>query len=320
MLLWKETEKVSINLRKYISDIRTLEIQRETLSLSIQSTRQKINQLCCPRKITTKENPVNLNFTRMFSGRLILIVAALTFGFYFTSLGSKEAAKEYYILATGQKVHGDGSFYYTIAAVLGGIVGIAIISMIIQYIVQMRRYKDIEQKNANQYHQETKFEEERLAREKTLQNKYKDALHTLENCYKETRNTLEALYNKNIIYAKYHNNLVAICMFHEYFESGRCTTLTGHEGAYNIFETEIRLGIIITNQEIIMKMLDKIQRNQYSLYTAIQQINKQQNRIMSSLNNISLDQKALNQNLEYLLYSTTAIKHNSDIALLYSLS
>ena len=62
--------------------------------------------------------------------------------------------------------------------------------------------------------------------------------------YEKIIRNLVSFYSKNIIYPKYRG-LVPIAAFYEYFNSGRCDTLTGHEGAYNIYETEIRMNIII---------------------------------------------------------------------------
>ena len=67
-----------------------------------------------------------------------------------------------------------------------------------------------------------------------------------------TKQTLESLYGLNLIYPKYRN-YTAIASFYEYFCSGRCKELTGHEGAYNIFEQEVRMGIIIDKLDAIFR-------------------------------------------------------------------
>lgn len=311
---------MTVNLRKYIADVRTIEIQKETLSRCISSINYSINQLCRPRTICARTNPINLSFGHMFSGRIIIAVVALFFALYFTSLGVKDKSTEYYVLATGQMVYGDGSGAFTVAGPFWGIVAIVILSMVIQYVIQKRRFNEYEQSISIQYRTEKKQEDERIARERVLQNNYREVASILHDCYDKTCGTLNALYGKNIIYPKYQHDLVAICMFHEYFESGRCTTLTGHEGAYNIFEQELRLGIIINNLDIIIQKLDDIQRNQYSLYSALQHINSQQEIIIRSLNDISYKQNIQNENLECIRYNAAAMKRNSDIALLYALS
>lgn len=94
-----------------------------------------------------------------------------------------------------------------------------------------------------------------------------------ENSLTETRNTLNKLYSMDIIYPKYRT-MAAVTSFYEYFCSGRCTELTGHEGAYNIFEEEVQRGIISDKLDIIIQKLDQIQRNQYILTQAIRKSNQ----------------------------------------------
>ena len=89
----------------------------------------------------------------------------------------------------------------------------------------------------------------------------------------ETIFVLDQYYSRNIIFPKYRN-LVAICSFYEYFMSGRCNTLTGHEGAYNIFENEARLERICTKLDEVVQRLEDIKANQYMLYDAIQEGNR----------------------------------------------
>ena len=76
---------------------------------------------------------------------------------------------------------------------------------------------------------------------------------------------LKDVYGLNMVYGKYRN-FVAYSSFYEYFDSGRCEMLTGVDGAYNIFEQEIRMDRIIYRLDIIVLQLNQIQKNQYKLY------------------------------------------------------
>lgn len=91
---------------------------------------------------------------------------------------------------------------------------------------------------------------------------------------RSTEQTLERFYAKNVVYQKYRG-LVPITMFCEYMDSGRCTGLSGHEGAYNIYENEIRLNIIIVKLDNIIRRLDEIRDNQYMLANMLQQTNRE---------------------------------------------
>lgn len=123
----------------------------------------------------------------------------------------------------------------------------------------------------------------------------------------ETENTLQLCYQHNIIYSKYRN-LVAVCMFEEYLSSGRCTALTGHEGAYNIYENEIRLNLIITKLDDIINRLDEIQENQYQLA----------HEIRMSAQKISKIGNSIDEHLENIEYSTQLSTYLNGISALNS--
>ena len=99
----------------------------------------------------------------------------------------------------------------------------------------------------------------------------------------ETEKVLEMYYDINYIYPKYRN-LAAISSIAEYLQSGRCDTLEGPNGAYNIYESEMRLGIIISKLDQVISKLDQIQSNQYMLYSAIEEANNNTCRLMDSVN------------------------------------
>ena len=94
--------------------------------------------------------------------------------------------------------------------------------------------------------------------------------------------SLTKLYSQNIIYAKYRN-LVAIATIYEYFDSGRCTELEGPNGAYNMYEGELRSNIIICSLSQIISDLGQIKNGQYALY---EQIHRSNENVTHLLNNI----------------------------------
>ena len=68
-------------------------------------------------------------------------------------------------------------------------------------------------------------------------------------------------------------NLVAVSQIYEYILSGRCTELGGFQGAYNLYEQETRMDIVIMQLDDIYEELEEIKENQYMLYDAICQTN-----------------------------------------------
>lgn len=61
------------------------------------------------------------------------------------------------------------------------------------------------------------------------------------------------------IYKSYHS-YQAVCQFIQYIESGRCNELVGPYGCYNLYETELRSGLIISNLVEINQRLSEIQQ------------------------------------------------------------
>lgn len=111
------------------------------------------------------------------------------------------------------------------------------------------------------------------------------ALEQMEKPLAETQKILEQLYSVNIIHPKYRN-MIAMCSIYEYFSTGRCTELTGADGAYNLYETELRLDRISNQLDEIIYQLDEIRANQYALYTELKRTNDILAGISSDINEL----------------------------------
>lgn len=99
-----------------------------------------------------------------------------------------------------------------------------------------------------------------------------------------TKSNLEKLYNTGIIFPKYRN-FVAVCSMYEYFGSGRVDSLEGANGAYNLYESELRQNLIINSLEKISTNLEIIKSNQYILYTELKDSNERINNTISDISN-----------------------------------
>ena len=91
-------------------------------------------------------------------------------------------------------------------------------------------------------------------------------------------------------------------MFYEYFESGRCSQLEGHEGAYNLYENELRMNVIIGKLEDIIERLDDIKQTQYIIASAIQEGNRQLNSLITSSRKALDKFESLERNTELSSY------------------
>lgn len=137
-------------------------------------------------------------------------------------------------------------------------------------------------------------------------------MNVISATYKETSDVLQMYYSKNIIYKKYRN-LIAVSSIYEYLESGRCSSLEGHEGAYNIFENEIRQNIIINRLDEVIRCLNKIADNQYMLYSAIQESNKKISRLSDEFSRMADNLSAIENNTAIMSYNTQLIAQNTEL-------
>lgn len=121
----------------------------------------------------------------------------------------------------------------------------------------------------------------------------------------KTTDALKRLYSLNIIYPKYRN-LVAVCSIFEYLDSGRCSELSGPNGAYNLYESELRLNIIIDKMDVIAAKLDSIQSSQYVLYDEMTKAN-------SALGQVNGYMRKLQQSVETIEQSSVINMQCADI-------
>ena len=135
----------------------------------------------------------------------------------------------------------------------------------------------------------------------------------------ESKKLLSRLYDKNIIFPKYRN-IVAMCTIYEYFLSGRCIELTGPNGAYNLYEAELRQNMIINQLDEIRSHLEDIKENQYTLYHEMQRANKtivgianDIDKILKKTQNISNDIKKVVNNTHITACCAQAVSYNTEV-------
>lgn len=139
---------------------------------------------------------------------------------------------------------------------------------------------------------------------------YDEELSRVKEEYSLALAARKHLLEQDIIYPKYHN-WVAYCTFCEYLETGRCEQFTGPNGAYNLYESELRANLVIGELKKIVDSLEEIKSNQYMMYEQMQQINV-------SLNQLTDLTISMNQKLDAVVQNTEAIAYNTAVSAYYS--
>lgn len=150
------------------------------------------------------------------------------------------------------------------------------------YVPQMEEYRkkceDIRRENEvlrTQYNTDCK----------ELEQSKKKIVSVMDLKIAETDGLLTKLYELDEIYPKYRN-LPALTSIYEYLVTGRCDSLTGPHGAYNLYEDELRKDTVISQLNTVIENLEKIKQNQYMLYQQIKEIKKNTSVIASELKQI----------------------------------
>lgn len=126
-----------------------------------------------------------------------------------------------------------------------------------------------------------------------------------EKCLKDTLKARNELYSYNVVFGKYRN-LVAVSTFYEYLMAGRCTALEGVDGAYNIYEAEIRTNMIISQLTVIIQKLEEIKANQYMLYSELRIANQNLLQISEKMDSAIEALDRIGDNAEQIAYNTEA--------------
>jgi hypothetical protein len=102
-----------------------------------------------------------------------------------------------------------------------------------------------------------------------------------------SKKKLKSLYESDILFEKY-KNICAISSFLEYYESERTDTLTGQNGAYNIYENELsNKSAMKTFYFDYSDPFSNYQEAQYYLKSIIDKLNKYMNNIRKEMNELT---------------------------------
>lgn len=205
-------------------------------------------------------------------------------------------------------IHGHGFSHFIselkaiVLIILWAIVGI-IGGLVIGRIVDGLCANARNQVHQAEYMTDVANDEKRVQNEMQIQKTLHHQIETVKAEQFSIAQALDELYSLGIVHPKYRS-LIPVTMFCEYIETGRCSELTGHEGAYNIYEQEMRMDQIITQIDTVIKKLDDIQETQYALYSILSESNRTLNRIESKNSEMIRSLGAIEENSELTAYNS----------------
>ncbi|MCI5935782.1 MAG: DUF308 domain-containing protein [Lachnospiraceae bacterium] len=293
------------DLKEYLKIVVNMEQNIYLQNNMLSQMKMRYSQLGRPRIYDELDEPEDSSKDSFITGILYAVLALV--GFILLRLGIK--------LCTGS---GSNSFIFgLIALIIGGIMLIYGLFVAIgtfgQSFSDKRKYADDKREfeaSYEKYENNIQSDKKRVSQEELEKKVLSSEIASLQKQNSESKQNLNQIYSLNIIFPKYRN-LVMLCSIYEYICAGRCSTLEGHEGAYNILEMEIRLDRIITQLDMIVNRLDDIRNNQYVLYSAIQETNQQIAQISKSTDYVLDSLKDFHGQATELADKISSIEKNS---------
>ena len=190
-------------------------------------------------------------------------------------------------------------------------------------LIKERESKNIEQiqrlqTKSNEY--KKKISSDSLVQNSVLQKKetfWKEQIDKVEEQLFELFKTRKQLLDLEIVHPKYQD-IVAYTMFLDYFSTGRVSELTGHEGAYNLYESETRANMIISQLNSVLDSLEEIKANQYSTYNVLTQMQKDLKKIEKNTEKAVDCLSAIKEDVKDIKDYTQATAYNTEITAYYS--
>ncbi len=179
-----------------------------------------------------------------------------------------------------------GIVYAIIGAAVYGVIGLICGAFTVGSIVAIIEKKNAQSKENEKYELQyhnyqnaVSNDKKRIKKELERKQRLVPEIARMKNLIANTRKNLASLYAYDVINKDYRN-IYAISSIYGYFDKGRTASLgfnqqNGDQGAYNIYENECRLNLIITNTKEILDKMDTVIQNQFELVSGLKNAERQ---------------------------------------------
>lgn len=166
---------------------------------------------------------------------------------------------------------------YAVIGFVGGGVVIGGIWGLVERSREEERIDKINAANIKKYETALENDRRRVKNENLQKENLSQEMRRMESMIADSKESLRRIYAYNILCPDYQN-LCAVSSIYGYLQKGRTNSLTfndqtGDQGAYNIYEYELRMNLIIVNTQEILRRLDEISANQYELSKGLRAAN-----------------------------------------------
>lgn len=274
----------------YLKDVASLECQMYTQDRLLNQLHKKASALGNPKKYAEPElrcklfdvNDILISLSMALPPAIIAFFFSLFFG------GSRAKFRDHMKFAVRS--------YLVIAIIL-------FVVFAFSTYKEYRSLKKKYEKDLLKYNSAVKADARRVNNELVVRRKLAEQWDVVKAERDKTKNALDAVYQVGIIHPKYRN-MVAITSFFDYFDTGRCLTLTGPGGAYATYEEDLRFKRIETRLDVVISKLDEIVANQQYMAELMREANTTLSRIESSNNSMMGNMKQIKENSELTAYNT----------------
>jgi uncharacterized protein YcgL (UPF0745 family) len=292
---------------EHLTIAKELESERYTLQLAIAKIQSKINtlgyynQFTPPKSVSVKKFFITALITLAILIPIYLVINSHIFVSYLSNLISNSYDTIDFM---------NNSVQIKIAISIIGplcILAFTILNSSISAIRANSKYKNAVQQYNNLVNNDTA----RVNNENIQKQQLKQQINDMQDKINNISETLNQLYSLDIIHPKYRNMITVIRLL-EYFDSGRCTALTGAGGAYNKYEKEIRQDAIISKLDVAINCLYQIKDNQYMLYETLEDCLDASDRIASQVSTLTDSSKNIEACSAVAAYNSKIAASNSN--------
>lgn len=292
---------------KHLTIAKELESERYTLQLAITKIQAKINTLgyynkfTPPKSVSVKKFFITALITLAILIPIYLVINSPIFVSYLSNLTSNSYDTIDYM---------NNTVRIKIAISIIGPLCIIAFTILNGSISAMRansKYK----KAVQQYNNLVNNDTARVNNENVQKQQLFQQMKDVQCKISDISETLNQLYSLDIIHPKYRN-MMAVIRLLEYFDSGRCTALTGEGGAYNKYEDEIRQDTIISKLDIAINCLYQIRDTQYMLYESLEDCLDELGAITTQNEKLISTNQDISQNSAIAAYNSKIAASNTD--------